>query len=384
MEKQIKSILITGVAGLLGSRLAEYIVNDMPHITVVGVDNLSGGYRSNVHEKVIFRQVDIGDTESMEYLFNKHKFDIVYHFGAYAAEALSPFIRKFNYINNLVATANVVNLCIKYNIGRLVFTSSMAVYGHGILPFNESAPRNPIDPYGVAKSACEMDIEIAGDQHGLDYCIIRPHNVYGYNQCIWDSYRNFIGIAMYKSLVGDPITVYGDGLQTRAFSEMSDILLPLWNAGVSSRASRQIINLGGTKESTILETATIVSKLSGAKIIHLPPRHEVRHAYSTHEKSENILGYKHTTSLHDGIANMWEWAQRQPKRERFIWSQYELEKGVYDYWKPDALKDGAIKTDEQIIANIAEWTRDFVANQKQLEPDEAKILYNNISKLYLK
>ena len=86
----------------------------------------------------------------------------MFHFAAYAAEGLSPFIRRFNYTNNLVATANVVNMCIKYNVQRLVFTSSMAVYGIGTPPFDETHAPNPTDPYGVAKYACEMDIQTDG------------------------------------------------------------------------------------------------------------------------------------------------------------------------------------------------------------------------------
>ena len=273
---KMKTVLITGAAGLLGSRLANWIVENHPSVTVVGIDDLSGGYKSNLDPRVNFYQYDlVKDHQLVDGVFASHRPDIVYHFAAYAAEALSPFIRRYNYDNNLTATAGIVNCCIIYGVKRLVFTSSMGVYGFGEPPFSEETPRRPIDPYGIAKAACEMDIEVAGEQHGLDWCIIRPHNVYGSNQNIWDSYRNFIGIAMYKSLIGDPILVYGDGLQTRAFSEMTDSLLPLWVAGTDPKASKQIINLGGSKHSTILETAKIVAELSGNTILHLPPRHEV-------------------------------------------------------------------------------------------------------------
>jgi len=339
------NVLITGVGGLLGSRLAEYLISTKQNVTVVGVDDLSGGFVENIHPSVIFHRHDVGDPESLDKLFAAHKFDVVYHFAAYAAEALSPFIRQFNYTNNLLNTANIVNLCIKYDVGRLVFTSSMAVYGNGTPPFDESQPRNPVDPYGVAKAACEMDIEIAGEQHGLDYCIIRPHNVYGRNQNLWDSYRNVLGIWMYKHMNGDPLTIFGDGEQLRAFSEMSDVLEPFWVAGTDEKASRQIINLGGIHETSIKDAANILTDvMGGGTIIHLPPRHEVKYAYPTWKKSVELLGFEHKTSLHDGLANMWSWAQQQPKRERFIWSKYELDKGMYEYWKPDALKDGHWRT----------------------------------------
>jgi UDP-glucose 4-epimerase len=337
-----QTVLITGVAGLLGARFADWIIENQPDVEVIGIDDLSGGYIENVHPNVKFYNINLG-ISSASHIFEQHKPDIVYHFAAYAAEALSPFIRNFNYTNNLLATSGLVTECIKHNVKRFVFTSSMGVYGFGNPPFDETSPRAPIDPYGIAKAACEQDIEVAGEQHGLDWCIIRPHNVYGAKQNIWDSYRNFIGIAMYKCLVGDPILVYGDGLQTRAFSEMTDSLAPLWVAGTDPKASKQIINLGGINKSTVLEVANIVKELSGGSIIHLPPRHEVKHAFPTWQKSVDVLGFEHKTDLYDGIKNMWEWAQKQPKRDRFIWSEYELDKGIYEYWKPEALKDGYYK-----------------------------------------
>jgi UDP-glucose 4-epimerase len=210
----------------------------------------------------------------------------------------------------------------------------MAVYGAGEPPFNENDLPKPIDPYGIAKYACEMDVQVAGEQHGLDWCIIRPHNVYGTNQNIWDRYRNVLGIWLYQKLNNQPITIYGDGSQKRAFSCIDDCLLPLWNAAVAPAASKQIINLGSKKEYSILEAATILQEIvGGAQIEFLEMRHEVHAAYSTHQKSEEILGYQDTITLQDGLKAMWEWAQQQPKRNQFVWPKYELERGLYKFWK---------------------------------------------------
>ena len=194
-----KSVLITGIAGLIGSSLADWILDNQSGYQIIGVDNLSGGYKSNVDERVVFYEIDCASKELKE-IFSKHQPTYVFHFAAYAAEGLSPFVRAYNYQNNLVATANIVNECIRKDVKRLIFTSSMAVYGKGNAPFDEMQQPAPIDPYGVAKYACEMDIQIAGDQHGLDWCIIRPHNVYGIKQNIWDTYRNVLGIWMYQFL----------------------------------------------------------------------------------------------------------------------------------------------------------------------------------------
>jgi len=327
------NILITGVAGLLGSRLADWIIENKPEANVIGVDDLSGGYIENVNDKVTFYNIKVESDEIKE-LFSKHDIDYVYHFAAYAAEGLSPFIRTFNYINNLVGTANIVNQCINYDVKRLVFTSSMAVYGEDNPPFAEELRRNPIDPYGVAKASCERDIEIAGEQHGLDWCILRPHNVYGKKQNIWDKYRNVLGIWMYQHMNGNPITIFGDGTQTRAFSYIDDVLEPFWKAATDERASKEIINLGGIKEYTITEAANILMEVIGGKEVkYLEQRHEVKHAWSTHQKSVELLDYTETVGLKEGLIEMWEWAQKQPERVQQKFDIYEVDKGLYSFWK---------------------------------------------------
>lgn len=329
-------VLITGVAGLLGSRLADWLIENHPEIEVHGIDDLSGGYYENVSSKVHFNNLDLSKSNSaLEILFDRVRPDYVFHFAAYAAEGLSPFIRTYNYDNNLRSTAAIVNECIRYDVKRLVFTSTMAVYGHGEGGiFDESMRRNPIDPYGIAKMACERDIEVANEQHGLDYCIIRPHNVFGAKQNIWDKYRNVLGIWMYYHMEGQPITIFGDGSQKRAFSYIDDSLEPLWNAAIRPAASKQIINLGGIHEYTINEAADILAEVvGGAQKVHLEKRHEVHFAVPTYQKSIDILGFKHKTDLKEGLVKMWDWAQQQPKRERFVWEKYELEKGIYSFWK---------------------------------------------------
>lgn len=329
-----KVVLITGVAGLIGSRLADWIVENKPEYKVVGIDDLSGGYEDNVNKKVEFHRFDLNDDSFLDKMFVYHKPTYVYHLAAYAAEGLSPFIRKYNYTNNLVATAGVINKCIKYEVERLVFTSTMAVYGHGNPPFDESHQPAPIDPYGIAKYACEMDIKVAGEQHGLDWCIIRPHNVYGVNQNIWDKYRNVLGIWMYQHMSGKPTTIFGDGEQTRAFSYVDDCLEPMWKAAVNSAASKQIINLGGIKECTIKEANEVLKKvMGGGETVHLEARHEVKETSLAYARSVSILGYEERTSLEDGLRNMWEWAKKQPIREQKSWKYYELDNGIYSFWK---------------------------------------------------
>lgn len=119
------AILITGVAGLIGSNFADWILANELDYDVVGIDDLSGGYIDNVNEKCIFFKENLVD-DNLEYVFRKFRVKLIYHFAAYAAEGLSPFMRQYNYRNNLVATAKLINYAIEYDVERFVFSSSMA------------------------------------------------------------------------------------------------------------------------------------------------------------------------------------------------------------------------------------------------------------------
>ena len=327
--------LITGVAGLLGSRLADWIVENTNN-EVIGIDDLSGGYIENVNKNVKFYKFDLVDLEKVNGVFKKEKPDVVYHFAAYAAEGLSPFIRKYNYENNLISSTNLITKSIQYDVKRFVFASSMSVYGDKYEPpFDESLQQCPIDPYGVAKFAVEQDLKIAYEQHGLPYTIVRPHNFYGINQNIWDKYRNALGIWMYQIINDMQPTIFGDGEQKRAFSYVDDSVEPLWNASQNDKCIGEIINLGGIKEYSINEACNVLINVTGLNIkpVYLEPRHETKYAWSTWDKSVELLGFEHKIDLEEGLSRMWDWAKKQPNRERFIWPKYELNKGIYDYWK---------------------------------------------------
>ena len=331
----MSKILITGVAGLLGSRLSDWVINNTNY-EVVGIDDLSGGFTENINPKVKFYKFNLTNLEKLKEVFKKENIEIIYHFAAYAAEGLSPFIRKFNYENNVIASSNLITCSIEFSIKRFIFASSMAVYGEKYEPpFHEDLLQAPIDPYGIAKYAVEMDLKIASDQHGLNYTIIRPHNFYGINQNIWDKYRNVLGIWMYQILNKESPTIFGDGSQVRAFSYVDDSVIPFWNASQNDNCKGQIINLGGTKEYSISEACNILINVTGQNIkpVYLEPRHESKYAWATWDKSIELLGFEHKVNLEEGVGKMWEWAKKQPNRERYVWPEYELNKGIYEYWK---------------------------------------------------
>lgn len=333
------TILITGVAGLLGYNFATWLLNHTNH-QVIGIDAM---YDWGNHNEVPgdarykFHRLDlVKHYEELDRIVEQNNVKIIYHFASYAAEGLSPFMRRFNYIQNTVASANVINVAIKYDC-KLVFTSSMSVYGYGksndsTMLFDENDKPAPIDPYGIAKWGIEQDIQVAGMQHGLNWTIIRPHNVFGVGQNVNDKYRNVLGIWMHQAITGDPFTVYGDGEQERAFTYIDNILEPLYKA---KDLEREIINLGGIKGITINDACEVIKKVTGnTDVIRLEARYEVKRAIPDPSRSITRLDYKDVVGFEDGIRKMWEWVKQENKvKDWYTWDTFELDKGIYSYWK---------------------------------------------------
>ena len=264
----MSNILITGVAGLLGSHLAKFLV-DKGH-NVCGLDNLSGGYIENVPTKVNFYQVDLLDNERVDAIIRENNINFVYHFAAYAAVGLSPFIRRFNYQNNVIASANLINAAIKNNVKKFIFASSMDVYGEQSPPFTEDMRPDPQDPYGIAKYAIEPFARLIEDEN----------------------------------------------------------------------TDSEIINIGADQDVSINQLANIVQnvvhKKTGVRpaLVYLEPRDEVDKMWCNHDKAKALLGFIDKTDLSELVEETWDWAvQIKPKEVKYM--KYEIDKGMYSYWKRD-------------------------------------------------
>ncbi len=338
----MKRILITGVAGHLGSKLAEWIIANHPDCEIVGIDNLSSGFRENIPPGVVFVPGTIGHCATHSPSVFALPYDAVFHFAAFAAEVLSPHVRRYTIDSVWGQTASLLNALLNgAGCGRLVYASSIAVYGPGEPPFEESAICRPNDPYGIAKLASEHDMRVAGEQHGLDWCVVRPHNIYGNGQNIWDRHRNVFGLWMRSALEGGPFVVYGDGLQRRAFTYIDDILPCLWQAAFAPEASRQTINLGGAAPTEIYQAADMLGFVMGSEgpeVQFLPARHEVKDAWCSTAKSAELLGYEERTGLYPGLEQMWNWAKsawaKYPQRRNGVPPfSIELAKGMPDSWR---------------------------------------------------
>jgi len=329
-------ILITGVAGLLGANFSRYLLSKGYDVT--GIDNLSGGYESNVPDGCTLYKVDLINNSEIQRIFEKEKPDYVYHFAAYAAVCLSPFIRNYNYQNNIVCSANVVNACINNSVKKIIFSSSMDVYGEQDPPFTEELIPAPADPYGIAKYAIELDLKSAAEQFGLKYSVVRPHNVVGIYQNIWDRYRNVIGIWIRKTLAHEPITIYGDGTQIRSFSDIAFYMEPFEK--LMHHYDSEIFNIGADQYCTINDLADVFERVATnlgytTNRIYLEKRQEVYAAYCNHKKAKQALNFQDNTDLEKTISEMFVWAKEQPHR-LIAQMDYEIEKGMYSYWKKES------------------------------------------------
>jgi UDP-glucose 4-epimerase len=313
--------LVTGGAGFIGAHVTKHLL-ELGHQVVV-LDDLSGGFQENIDKRAKFVKGSINDYLLLEHLFESEKFDYVYHLAAYAAEGLSHFIKRFNYNNNVIGSINLINQSVLHKIKCFVFTSSIAVYGKAQLPMREDMIPIPEDPYGIAKYAVEMDLKTTHELFGLNYIIFRPHNVYGEYQNIGDRYRNVVGIFMNQLMQGKPLTIFGDGTQTRAFSYIDDVAPYIANSVNITQAYNQIFNIGGDIEYTVNELAEEVMKAIGIKqqIRYLEARKEVLHAYSDHSKIKKIFGIKEDSlvPLSIGLNKMAKWAKNVgvKKSEKF-------------------------------------------------------------------
>jgi len=279
----------------------------------------------------------VTDHELVDALFEKHKFDYVYHLAAYAAEGLSHFIKRFNYTNNLIGSVNLINASVKHKVKCFVFTSSIAVYGALTPPMREEMIPVPEDPYGIAKLAVEQDLRVTHEMFGLNYVIFRPHNVYGEFQNIGDRYRNVVGIFMNQLMQGKPLTVFGDGTQTRAFSYIGDIVPAIVKSAYTKEAYNQVFNIGADKDYSVNELATLTMKAMGmtGDIRHLEARNEVVHAHADHSKVKKVLGDPALTTLDDGLNRMAEWAKNAGVRKSQRFRDIEILEKLPPVWLED-------------------------------------------------
>jgi UDP-glucose 4-epimerase len=327
-------VLVTGGAGFIGSHVADALI--LRGHTVTVLDDLTGGLPDNVPAGADFIRGSITDADLLNRLFAERQFEHVYHLAAYAAEGLSHFIKRFNYTNNVIGSVNLLNASINTGVRTFVFTSSIAVYGtSSVLPMNEETPPHPEDSYGIAKHAVELELRACQDLFGLNYVIFRPHNVFGPRQNIGDRYRNVVGIFMNQILQRQPMTIFGDGSQTRAFSYIDDVA-PIVAEAIDTPASwNQVFNIGADQPCSLNELAARVADAMNvpAAVLHLEARHEVQHVHSSHAKVREVFGSRPHTTLDDGLGRMAAWVRQHGVRASAPFEGIEITKNLPASWR---------------------------------------------------
>ena len=327
-------VLVTGAAGFIGSHVADHCL--ALGMDVIATDDLSGGTIENVPKQCIWVHGDLRCHNFVSNLWRDYgPFDFVYHLAAYAAEGLSHFIRNYNYNTNLLASMLLLNEAIKAKTKCFVFTSSIAVYGHNQVPMTEMLIPRPEDPYGISKYAVELDLQAAYKMFGTEFVIFRPHNVYGERQNIADRYRNVIGIFMNQILQNKPMTIFGDGLQTRAFSHVDDVAPIIAKSPLVASARNGIFNIGADVPYTILQLAKEISSAFNrdCEINHLPERNEVFHAYADHMRVKEIFKPPEPISLSVGIRQMADWVKLRGPLSPVCFSEIEVRQKLPKGWE---------------------------------------------------
>ena len=329
------TVLVTGGAGFLGSHLIGELLRRGYRVVVL--DDLSGGFLENIDHRAHFIQGSVTNENLVRPIFSERKIDHVFHLAAYAAEGLSHFIKKFNYENNLIGSVNLINASINHHVKLFVFTSSIAVYGKNQLPMSEEMIPMPEDPYGIAKLAVEQELKVSHEMFGLNYVIFRPHNVYGERQNIGDHYRNVVGIFMNRLMQGQPMRIFGDGEQTRAFTYIQDVVPVMADALFNPMACNQVFNIGADVPYSVNELANMVARALGtsAEVEYLEPRNEVKHAFSSHKRLQEAFGYTAKFSLEEGLERMANWARQVGVRRSRLFQEIEIMKNMPASWREE-------------------------------------------------
>ena len=315
MKKRKYKILITGVAGFLGSHLAEKL-SKLGH-DIIGVDNMGGGYEDNVSKDIEFHKVDCCNFEKIKNIIKN--VDIVYHCAATAHEGLSVFSPYEISKNNYLASISIFSAAINEKVKRIIFCSSMARYGDQKTPFTEDMQTKPIDPYAISKVAAEQVLQNLCDLNNIEWVIAVPHNIIGPRQIYDDPYRNVVSIFLNRMLQGKAPIIYGDGEQKRCFSYIDDCLdcmIPMLD---QENLNRQIINIGPDEEFvTINEVVEICANISGSNLnpIYKKDRpREVKHATCSSNKVRELLKYKTKINLNEGILRTYNYIKERGTRE---------------------------------------------------------------------
>ncbi|MGZ9584866.1 NAD-dependent epimerase/dehydratase family protein [Paenibacillus marinisediminis] len=305
----MKTILVTGAAGFIGSHLCEELLKNESN-QVIGLDayiDLTTPVwikERNVaellkHPRFTFHAADLMTAAWDELLPGV---DVIYHLAGMPGVRSSwgsDFVHYANY--NIVATQRLLEGCRAYPINRLIFASTSSVYGEKKGKVDESAIPEPLSPYGITKLTCEHLCRVYGEDHGIPIVIMRFFTVYGPRQRPDMAFHRFIK----QMLDGKPITLYGDGSQSRDFTYIEDCVRAVAAAASAKGIVGQTINIGGKERASVNECIAILEELlqKKARVESAgAPVGEPKSTWADISKAEHLLGYSPTMDLKSGLA----------------------------------------------------------------------------------
>ena len=316
-------IFITGIAGFLGSNLADYYIKK--GFKVAGCDNLVGGDLDNVSKEVTFHKAECEDLAFMKEIIKGS--DIVIHAAAYAHENLSVFSPSLIARNIINGSTSVFSASISNKVKRIVFCSSIARYGEVKIPYIENGPAFPSDPYGISKLAAEKILINLCDTYNVEYNIAVPHNIIGAKQKYDDPFRNVASIMINLMLQDRQPIIYGDGEQKRSFSDVDDCIYCIDKLATDPNIKSEVVNIG--PDDNFITINELFSKLSNqlqfnkGAINYKDRINEVKLANCSDKKAKKIMNFRKSISLDESLTKMINFIKEKgPKEFKY---NYELE-----------------------------------------------------------
>ena len=317
------NIFITGIAGFLGSNLADYYIKK--GFKVAGCDNLVGGDLDNVSKEVTFHKAECEDLAFMKEIIKGS--DIVIHAAAYAHENLSVFSPSLIARNIINGSTSVFSASISNKVKRIVFCSSIARYGEVKIPYIENGPAFPSDPYGISKLAAEKILINLCDTYNVEYNIAVPHNIIGVKQKYDDPFRNVASIMINLMLQDRQPIIYGDGEQKRSFSDVDDCIYCIDKLATDPNIKSEVVNIG--PDDNFITINELFSKLSNqlqfnkGAINYKDRINEVKLANCSDKKAKKIMNFRKSISLDESLTKMINFIKEKgPKEFKY---NYELE-----------------------------------------------------------
>ena len=298
--------LVTGGAGFIGSNLVRLLLKNNYNVSVL--DDLSTGYKKNLHGlDVKFFQGDICDAALTE--IASEGANIIFHLAASVGRQKSLNNPQRDSEVNLIGTTNVLEAARKAGVERVVYTSSAAIFGELLtMPIAEDHPINPDSPYGVSKLAGEKQALCYAGLYDMRVVCLRYFNVYGINQR-FDAYGNVIPIFAKRLHTRQPITIYGDGEQTRDFVNVKDVAIANFLSATVAPHSG-VYNIGSGTNITINALAEMMKEISGidVPIEYAPMRPaDVKHCRADISKVQGDLGFKPDADIKTGLVEYLDW-----------------------------------------------------------------------------